>query len=69
VERAMQMDFDELLNELKAQIEEKDAESAELREKAQRIQKNVSLLIIHRLGDMNKAFKALEDRVAALEAK
>ena len=62
------MDFDELLNELKAQIEEKDAESAELREKAQRIQKNVSLLIIHRLGDMTKAFKSLEDRVAALEA-
>ena len=62
------MDFDELLNELKAQIEEKDAESAELREKAQRIQKNVSLLIIHRLGDITKSFKALEDRVAALEA-
>ena len=62
------MDVDELLSELKTQIEEKDAESAELRERAQRIQKNVSLLIIHRLSDLTKLFKTLEARVAALEA-
>jgi len=62
------MDVDELLNELKAQVEEKDAEAAELRLKAQRIQKNVSLLILHRLSDVTKLVKSLEARIAALEA-